>query len=53
VPSFDLLEIAVKILDSFIGLYGTETKYLESEGAILSQEETERQVRDYIAQIDA
>ena len=34
--------IAEKILNSFIEMFGSETAYLESEGEIISQEETER-----------
>jgi hypothetical protein len=41
-PNTELLDIAQKILDSFIQMFGSETAYLESEGEIISQEETER-----------
>lgn len=47
-PSDKYLAIAIKILDSFLKVYGSESAYLESEGDCVSQEETERIFRDYI-----
>ena len=41
-PNTNLMGIAEKILNSFIEMFGSETAYLESEGEIISQEETER-----------
>lgn len=35
-------------MESFLGVYGSESSYLESEGECLSQEETERIFREYI-----
>ena len=41
-PNTDLMTIAQKILDSFIDTFGSETAYLEAEGELVSQDETER-----------
>jgi hypothetical protein len=35
-PSDEYMKIATDILESFLKTYGTETKYLESEGEIIS-----------------
>ena len=35
------MDIAIKILEDFVQTFGSESKYLESEGDIVSQEETE------------
>ena len=50
-PSDEYMDIATKILESFIATYGTETGYLESEGDILSQEETESIIMQYLDQM--
>lgn len=47
-PSDDLLELSVKILDSFIEIYGSESAYLETEGEIVSKEETLEMFTDYL-----
>lgn len=47
-PSNDLLELSVKILDSFIEIYGSESAYLETEGEIVSREETLEMFTDYL-----
>jgi hypothetical protein len=44
--------IATDILESFLKTYGTETQYLESEGEIISQEETERVIMEYLEAMD-
>jgi hypothetical protein len=46
------MDIAIKILESFLADFGTETKYLESEGAIVSQEDTEKIVMEYLEKMD-
>jgi len=51
-PSDEYMDIATKILNSFLDSYGTETRYLESEGEIISQEETERVIMDYLTTLD-
>ena len=50
-PKDEHLALAVKILDSFLEVYGCESVYLKSEGDILSQEEVERYIRNYIEEI--
>jgi transposase len=40
--SSDLLKLATKILKAWIKEYGTETDFLQSEGEILSREDTEK-----------
>lgn len=49
--SFQYLDIAKVILDSFLETFGSETKYLETEGDILSQEETETIMNNYIKEL--
>ena len=51
-PSEDLMVISQKILDSFLETFGSETAYLESEGEIVSQEETEKLFQDYINELE-
>lgn len=46
------MDTALAILNSFLEEYGTETNYLESEGAIVSQEETERVFLEYIDKLN-
>lgn len=45
------LPTAVAILDSFLMTYGSQSAYHESEGDILSQEETEQIMTKYIADL--
>lgn len=35
-PSIEYMDIAVKILDSFLEQYGSESLYLETEGDVLT-----------------
>ena len=35
-PSEEFLDLAIKILESFIAQYGSESLYLETEGDILT-----------------
>eukprot|EP00351_Strombidinopsis_sp_SopsisLIS2011_P001340 CAMPEP_0116887708 /NCGR_PEP_ID=MMETSP0463-20121206/22330_1 /TAXON_ID=181622 /ORGANISM="Strombidinopsis sp, Strain SopsisLIS2011" /LENGTH=82 /DNA_ID=CAMNT_0004550943 /DNA_START=360 /DNA_END=608 /DNA_ORIENTATION=+ len=35
-PSDEYMQIAKKIIDSFLEIFGSESKYLESEGPIVS-----------------
>jgi hypothetical protein len=46
-----LMDIAVKILDSFLETFGSQSLYHESEGDVLTQEETERIMNKYIADL--
>ena len=39
-------------VDSFLETFGSETAYLESEGEIVSQEETEKLFQDYINELE-
>ena len=45
------MQIAKKILDSFLKHYGNETKYLLTEGHILTQEQTEKYFTDYLEEL--
>ena len=44
----ELLEIAVKILDSFVEEYGNECANLKEEGRVLDQEETKEIILKYL-----
>ena len=46
------MDVAVKILDSFLEQYGSESHYLETEGDILSQEETEHIISNYLESLE-
>ncbi len=41
-PNDELIKIACMIMDSFLQTFGSESAYLESEGDLVSQEETEK-----------
>lgn len=47
-PNDEYILIAKKILDSFLKHYESESAYLELEGNILTQEETEKYFMDYL-----
>ena len=47
-PDGQYLEIAKKILDSFLKEYGSESNYLDTEGRKLDQEETHKYIKDYL-----
>jgi hypothetical protein len=51
-PSDELMEIACKIMKSFLETFGSESAYLASEGDLVSQEETERIFMDYINELE-
>jgi hypothetical protein len=44
----EYFHIATNILDDFVKTYGSETGYLNTEGDIVSKEETESIVMDYL-----
>ena len=46
--SAEYINIATKILDDFVSTYGSETGYLNTEGDIITREETESIVMDYL-----
>ena len=48
-PKDKLLGLAIKILDSFLDIYGSESGYLKTEGDILTQEETEYYIQNYLS----
>lgn len=48
-PDGTLLSLAVKILDSFIEFYGTESNFLESMGELLTQSQTADAFHSYIS----
>lgn len=39
-------------MDSFLAVFGSESAYLESEGELISQEETEKLFQDYINELE-
>lgn len=41
-PNEELMVISCKIMESFLEQFGSESAYLESEGELVSQEETEK-----------
>ena len=47
-PDGQYLEIAKKILDSFLKEYGTESNYLNAEGKKLDQDETHNYITEYL-----
>ena len=51
-PSDELLDLSVRILDSFIVVYGSESAYLETEGEIVSKDETLQVFTDYLEALD-
>ena len=46
------MAISCKIMDSFLNTFGSESAYLESEGDLICQEETERLFQDYINELE-
>ena len=46
------MDIAVKILDSFIEAFGSESLYLETEGDVLTQDETEHIINNYLEEVE-
>ena len=47
-PKDKYLALSIKILESFLDIYGSESAYLETEGDILTQEETEYYIQNYL-----
>ena len=47
-PSDKYMDVATKILDSFLEAFGSESHYLETEGDILTQEETEHIINNFL-----
>ena len=46
------MDVATKILDSFLEAYGSESLYLETEGDILTQEETEHIINNFLEDLE-
>ena len=51
-PSSEFIETAIKIMDSFVKEFGSESLYLETEGEVISQEETETIFQNYIDELE-
>lgn len=51
-PSEEFLELSKQILDSFITIFGTESAYLETEGEVVSREETVTAFTDYLEELE-
>jgi hypothetical protein len=47
-PHSEYMDIAKKIIDEFMTEYGSESNWLERQGRIVSQEETEAAITDYL-----
>ena len=47
-PSDELLDLSKRILNSFIEIYGTESEYLDTEGEVVSRDETLSTFTDYL-----
>ena len=48
----ELYDISVQILESFVEYYGTESNYNEHMGNIISKEETEEYITNYLNELD-
>ena len=46
------MDIAVKILESFVAEFGSESLYLETEGDILTQDEVEHMINTYLEDLE-
>lgn len=46
-----LFDVAIKILDAFIAEYGSEEKFRELEGELITQAQTEQFMNDYIKEL--
>ena len=51
-PSDEHMQIATKIINSFLQTFGSETEYLRQEGGIITQEETEEHFLTYLEELD-
>ena len=51
-PSEEFMDLSKQILDSFINTYGSESAYLETEGEIISKEETLQTFTDYLEELE-
>ena len=50
--SHDLLKFAIKILKNWLKEFGSESNFLQSEGEILTKEETEIIIKDYLKDLE-
>ena len=50
--SDDLLKVATKILKAWIGHFKTETSFLQSEGEVLTREQTEDIISEYLEDLE-
>lgn len=50
-PDGQYLDIAIKIIDSFLREYGTQSNYLACEGKVLDQEETMMIIESYLSML--
>ena len=46
------MQIACKIMNSFLETFGSESAYLASEGDLVTQEDTERIFMEYINELE-
>ena len=51
-PSEKYMDIAVKILESFVAAFGSESLYLETQGDILTQDEVEHMINTYLEDLE-
>ena len=50
-PSDEHMDIACKIIDSFLNEFGSETEMLLRDGEVLTEEETQEYFNSYIADL--
>ena len=48
----ELFDLSVDILEAFIDHYGSESNYLDSMGRILTKEETEEFILNYLNELE-
>ena len=51
-PSFEYLPQAIKIMETFLATYGSESKYFETEGKLItSEEEVQQKIDAYLDEL--
>lgn len=51
-PSFEYLPQAIKIMEKFLATYGSESKYFETEGRLItSEEEVQQRIDEYLDEL--
>jgi len=51
-PKFEYLPQAIKIIDTFLEVYGSESNYFRTEGKLISErEEVEKHIDEYLEEL--